>query len=83
LYVLNEKRVWDDRGTGHVSCTVSEKLGGTTLVVQSETDGKRSIPILVYVFVDETTILYVVQVQDCWRVKSRWTRHTRNSRLVW
>lgn len=39
LYVLNEKRVWDDRGTGHVTCTLNDKLGGTTLVVRSETDG--------------------------------------------
>ena len=39
LYMLNEDRLWDDRGTGHVSSVYVEKLKGMSLLVRSETDG--------------------------------------------
>ncbi|KRX59611.1 Serine/threonine-protein phosphatase 4 regulatory subunit 3A, partial [Trichinella sp. T9] len=39
LYVLNEKRVWDDKGTGHVTCVFNERLQSHTLTVRSEQDG--------------------------------------------
>ena len=39
LYILNENRMWDDRGTGHVSSAYVERLKGISLLVRSETDG--------------------------------------------
>ncbi|XP_022110005.1 serine/threonine-protein phosphatase 4 regulatory subunit 3A-like isoform X2 [Acanthaster planci] len=39
LYVLNDDRQWDDRGTGHVSSCYVERLNGMCLLVRSETDG--------------------------------------------
>jgi protein phosphatase-4 regulatory subunit 3 len=39
LYMLNEERLWDDRGTGHVSSAYVERLKGMSLLVRSETDG--------------------------------------------
>lgn len=39
LYVLNEDRQWDDRGTGHVSAMHSDKHKGNALIVISEIDG--------------------------------------------
>lgn len=42
LYLLDEKKIWDDRGTGHVSSAYVEKLKGMSLLVRSETDGKYS-----------------------------------------
>ena len=39
LYMLNEDRQWDDRGTGHVSSAYVERLKGMSLLVRSETDG--------------------------------------------
>ena len=59
LYMLNEDRLWDDRGTGHVSSVFVEKLKGMSLLVRSETDGVYNfvivsfitcIPILITVF---------------------------------
>ena len=41
LYILNEDRQWDDRGTGHVSSAYVERLKGMSLIVRSETDGKQ------------------------------------------
>ena len=38
VYVLNEERQWDDKGTGHVSSTLSEG-SVLSLVVQAEDDG--------------------------------------------
>ena len=40
LYMLNEDRQWDDRGTGHVSSAYVDKLKGMALIVRSETDGE-------------------------------------------
>lgn len=40
LYMLNEDRQWDDRGTGHVSSGYVERLKGMSLLVRSETDGE-------------------------------------------
>ena len=37
LYTLNEQRVWQDQGTGHVSPVV-DKPEGLSLLVRSETD---------------------------------------------
>ena len=42
LYMLNEDRMWDDRGTGHVSSAYVERLKGMSLQVRSETDGEYS-----------------------------------------
>ncbi|PKU40922.1 serine threonine-protein phosphatase 4 regulatory subunit 3b isoform x1 [Limosa lapponica baueri] len=39
VYTLNEDRQWDDRGTGHVSCTYVERLKGMSLLVRAESDG--------------------------------------------
>jgi len=39
LYALNADRQWDDRGTGHVSCTYVERLKGVSLLVRAEADG--------------------------------------------
>ncbi|XP_064601832.1 serine/threonine-protein phosphatase 4 regulatory subunit 3-like [Liolophura sinensis] len=39
LYMLNEDRQWDDRGTGHVSSAYVDRLEGMSLLVRSETDG--------------------------------------------
>jgi len=59
LYMLNEDRLWDDRGTGHVSSVFVEKLKGMSLLVRSETDGVyhfvtvsfiTCMPILITVF---------------------------------
>lgn len=38
VYVLNEERQWDDKGTGHVSSTLLED-SVLTLIVQAEDDG--------------------------------------------
>ncbi len=38
--MLNEERVWDDRGTGHVSSAFVEKVRGLALLVRSEDDGE-------------------------------------------
>lgn len=39
VYTLNEDRQWEDRGTGHVSCSYEETLKDTSLTVTAETDG--------------------------------------------
>ncbi|PAA57982.1 hypothetical protein BOX15_Mlig027300g1 [Macrostomum lignano] len=39
LYVLNDDRQWDDRGTGYVSSAYIERLTGVCLWVVSEIDG--------------------------------------------
>ncbi|XP_071476221.1 serine/threonine-protein phosphatase 4 regulatory subunit 3-like isoform X1 [Diadema antillarum] len=39
LYVLNDERQWDDKGTGHVSSCLVDRLNGMCLLVCSETDG--------------------------------------------
>nr|XP_006812197.1 PREDICTED: serine/threonine-protein phosphatase 4 regulatory subunit 3A isoform X4 [Saccoglossus kowalevskii] len=39
LYVLNDERQWDDRGTGHVSSAYVERLKGMSLLVRAESDG--------------------------------------------
>ena len=38
LYTLNEDRVWEDQGTGHVAYSYDE-FKATSLVVRSEVDG--------------------------------------------
>lgn len=40
LYILNEERQWDDRGTGHVSWGYVERFKGIALCVKSEVDGQ-------------------------------------------
>ncbi|XP_070578172.1 serine/threonine-protein phosphatase 4 regulatory subunit 3A-like isoform X2 [Ptychodera flava] len=39
LYVLNDERQWDDRGTGHVSSAYVEQVKGMSLLVRAESDG--------------------------------------------
>ncbi|XP_071833299.1 serine/threonine-protein phosphatase 4 regulatory subunit 3A-like isoform X2 [Apostichopus japonicus] len=39
LYVLNEERQWDDKGTGHVSYCYVDTMNGMCLLVRSETNG--------------------------------------------
>ena len=41
LYMLNEDRMWDDRGTGHVTSSYVERLKGPALLVRSESDGEN------------------------------------------
>ena len=39
LYMLNQNRTWDDRGTGHVTSPYVEHLDGISLLVKAESDG--------------------------------------------
>lgn len=39
LYMLNQNRTWDDRGTGHVTSPYCEDKNTTLLLVKSEADG--------------------------------------------
>lgn len=39
LYMLNQNRTWDDRGTGHVTSPYCEEKNTTLLLVKSESDG--------------------------------------------
>lgn len=39
LYILNEHRQWDDKGTGHVASIQNDKLHSVLLHVKSELDG--------------------------------------------
>ena len=57
LYMLNEDRVWDDRGTGHVSSAYVEKLRGMSLLVRSENDG---IPLNNLVFEEKYSLIKLV-----------------------
>ncbi|CAJ0573094.1 unnamed protein product, partial [Mesorhabditis spiculigera] len=42
LYVLCDQKVWDDRGTGHVTCVTSpEQPNASFIVVQLETAGQK------------------------------------------
>ena len=47
VYVLNEERQWDDKGTGHVSSTLLEE-SVLTLIVQAEDDGLYLSLLLLY-----------------------------------
>lgn len=42
LYVMNEDRQWDDKGTGYVSSSYVELHQGIALLVRSEEDGNYS-----------------------------------------
>lgn len=57
LYMLNEDRQWDDRGTGHVSSAYVERLRGISLLVRSETDGKYQFEVM--------SLLVFCQVRFC------------------
>ena len=39
FYVLNDMRQWDDKGTGYVSWTYSDKQRCVSIIVKSEIDG--------------------------------------------
>jgi len=39
LYMLNDDRVWEDHGTGHVACSYSDDCTERSLIVRSEIDG--------------------------------------------
>ncbi|CDW53421.1 serine:threonine protein phosphatase 4 [Trichuris trichiura] len=41
MYMLNEKRTWDDKGTGQVTCFFNEHLRAVILKVVNEEDGKK------------------------------------------
>ena len=43
LYMLNDERLWDDRGTGHVSSVYNVRLQGMVLLVKAETDGENKL----------------------------------------
>ncbi|XP_013414069.1 serine/threonine-protein phosphatase 4 regulatory subunit 3A isoform X2 [Lingula anatina] len=63
LYMLNENRTWDDRGTGHVSYAYVERLKGMSLLVLSETDGSlllesKILPDTAYQKQQETLIVW-------------------------
>eukprot|EP01135_Chromosphaera_perkinsii_P002727 Nk52_evm95s226 gene=Nk52_evmTU95s226 len=38
VYALNTESMWDDKGTGHVTCVPVEELGGLVILVHSEVD---------------------------------------------
>jgi protein phosphatase 4 regulatory subunit 3 len=54
LYVLNDMRQWDDRGTGYVTCIYSDKQRqNIALLVKSEVDGSillesKILPTIIY-----------------------------------
>ena len=39
LYILNEDRVWEDSGTGHVAYDSGDDCKTRSLIVRSERDG--------------------------------------------
>jgi len=39
LYTLNDDRVWEDHGTGHVAYSYADECKTTSLIVRSEIDG--------------------------------------------
>ena len=39
LYTLNDDRVWEDHGTGHVAHNFADETNTTSLIVRSEIDG--------------------------------------------
>jgi len=43
LYQLDAKNQWEDKGTGHVTCTYSEKHQSVCIVVISEKDGESTL----------------------------------------
>ncbi|KER33704.1 hypothetical protein T265_12584 [Opisthorchis viverrini] len=62
LYMLNDERQWDDKGTGHVSAVCTEQ-DNMALVVISETDGSyllesRILPDTAYQKQQETLIVW-------------------------
>ena len=59
VYVLNEERQWDDKGTGHVSSTLLEE-SVLTLIVQAEDDG-----MLIYIFSCSINCIYNTQMYVC------------------
>lgn len=68
LYMLNEDRQWDDRGTGHVSSAYVERLRGMSLLVRSETDGKytfihRSILDKIYSALERNIVMHYSYVK--------------------
>ena len=63
LYILNEDRQWDDKGTGYVSSTFLEHLKGLSLLVKAESDGStllesRIQPDIAYQKQQETLIVW-------------------------
>ena len=63
LYILNELRQWDDKGTGHVTSIYNDKLRCVTLIVKSETDGStllesRILPHTAYQKQQDTLIVW-------------------------
>jgi len=63
LYMLNEERMWDDRGTGHVSSAFVDRLKGMSLQVRSENDGSlllesKIMPDTAYQKQQETLIVW-------------------------
>jgi len=43
LYTLNEERVWEDHGTGHVAHSYADESKLTSLIVRSEIDGTNHL----------------------------------------
>jgi len=41
LYTLNDDRVWEDHGTGHVAYNYAHETKTTSLIVRSEIDGTK------------------------------------------
>jgi len=48
LYSLNDDRLWDDQGTGHVASSYDDELNITSLSVRSEIDGTTLTDHLVF-----------------------------------
>ena len=60
LYMLNESRVWDDQGTGHVTPVSAEKVvKSLSLVVKSEVDSKlrllNNLALILHCLIDSLT----------------------------
>ncbi len=52
FYVLNDMRQWDDKGTGYVSWTYSDKQRCVSIIVKSEIDGiNQYVYIYIIIFI--------------------------------
>ena len=86
LYVMNEDRQWDDRGTGYVSSSYVELLQGMALLVRSEEDGnywqkKKNKCVRRYT---KGIIVYLLKARRYWSPKFNLIRPIKNNRFeIW
>lgn len=73
LYILNEQRQWDDKGTGHVTAVCNnDKLRGVTLIVKSETDGELTASVIKFIKIKHDLFL----IKGSTLLESRILTHT-------